>query len=375
MKKITIMALLAVAVGNVSLAQKHDYTTSGGFLGGGNLAGFDSNNEAIDYKHRFGFDAGVWVNFPIGRVFSFEPQVMYSQRSFHAEIQDGTQPETTHGYVSAPLLLKAGIGQYFAITAGPEFNMLVSSKDKNNNSNFENIGSDGFKKFSTALTGGIEFAPHARVEVYARYSWGLTDMYVADNLNPVSNEVLKNQSLHFGVKFRLFGHERVHPAHVTHTETHTQPVAVAAPVVVEPVKPIAIDTDGDGILDKDDYCPTIAGFSANYGCPEIILYYSKDSDRLTDMDKADLDRVYGFLINHPKVSIIVEGHASALGTAEHNMKLSQDRADKSIAYLVSKGISASRLSAKSFGETVQVADNATEAGRAKNRRVVIKIAK
>ncbi|MQP25793.1 OmpA family protein [Flavobacterium sp. LMO8] len=376
MKKITILALLAVAVGNVAFAQKDHYTISGGLLGGGNLSQFQSSTDNLtfshDFKHRFGWDAGAWVNFPIGRVFSIEPQVVYSNRGFHSYVTDGSQPEQTHSYISVPLLLKANIGSYFALFGGAEFNTLVKIKDDNNN--FDNIGED-MKKHSTAVTAGFELAPHSRVEIYARVSYGLVDMYIADNSNPFNNETLRNESFHFGVKFKLFGHKKAEPMHESHVASTTAPAVVAAPVVVEPVKPIAIDTDGDGILDKDDYCPTIAGFSSNFGCPEIILHYTNDSDVLNDMDKADLDRVHAFLVNHPDVSIVVEGHASNPGTPEHNMTLSKERADKSVAYLVSRGISASRMTVKAYGETVQVADNATPSGRAKNRRVVIKIAK
>ncbi len=67
----------------------------------------------------------------------------------------------------------------------------------------------------------------------------------------------------------------------------------------------------------------------------------------------------------------VEGHTDNAGTKETNAKLSQARADAVRAWLVSNGIDTARLTAKGFGDTKPVADNAIEEGRAKNRRVAL----
>jgi outer membrane protein OmpA-like peptidoglycan-associated protein len=67
--------------------------------------------------------------------------------------------------------------------------------------------------------------------------------------------------------------------------------------------------------------------------------------------------------------ILIEGHASSEGDAAHNLKLSDERAKAVMAYLVEHGISKDRLSAKGFGSSDPIADNKTEDGREKNRRV------
>lgn len=67
----------------------------------------------------------------------------------------------------------------------------------------------------------------------------------------------------------------------------------------------------------------------------------------------------------------VEGHTDNVGTKEANARLSQARADAVRAWLVANGIDAARLTAKGFGDTKPVADNGSEEGRAKNRRVAL----
>jgi OOP family OmpA-OmpF porin len=71
--------------------------------------------------------------------------------------------------------------------------------------------------------------------------------------------------------------------------------------------------------------------------------------------------------NIKKVSI--EGHASSEGDAQKNVKLSDERAKSVMKYLVDKGVEATRLTAKGFGAKKPIADNATEEGKEKNRRV------
>jgi OOP family OmpA-OmpF porin len=71
--------------------------------------------------------------------------------------------------------------------------------------------------------------------------------------------------------------------------------------------------------------------------------------------------------------IAIEGHASAEGDAKRNLTLSDERAKSVMKYCVDHGIDAKRLTAKGFGITKPIADNATEEGREKNRRVEFNI--
>lgn len=77
----------------------------------------------------------------------------------------------------------------------------------------------------------------------------------------------------------------------------------------------------------------------------------------------------------PDMEIEIDGHTDNTGTAEINQKLSQDRADAVRNYLITKGIAAKRVTAKGFGDTMPVADNSTDEGKARNRRTEVKIIK
>lgn len=85
-----------------------------------------------------------------------------------------------------------------------------------------------------------------------------------------------------------------------------------------------------------------------------------------------MDRAVAEMKKDRSVKFLISGNASAEGTAEHNMALSVERANAVKTYLVNSGISPDNLSAKGNGESVPIADNTTEAGKALNRRVEIK---
>ena len=93
---------------------------------------------------------------------------------------------------------------------------------------------------------------------------------------------------------------------------------------------------------------------------------------LTPASRTTLDRIAKILAGVKDVRAQVQGHTDNQGDAAANQQLSQRRAASVVAYLVGKGIAADRLVARGFGESRPIAPNATDAGRAKNRRVVFR---
>jgi outer membrane protein OmpA-like peptidoglycan-associated protein len=156
-----------------------------------------------------------------------------------------------------------------------------------------------------------------------------------------------------------------------------QPVA-AAPVAAAPVVPAkCADADDDGVCDSADRCPgTAAGERVGpYGCPcdvTIRTHFAFDSTELTAEDKAELDRVAARLTELEFVGGTATGHTDSVGDEAYNQKLSERRAQAVVDYLSAKGVAAGRITALGMGESKPLADNATEAGRAENRRVTIR---
>lgn len=109
---------------------------------------------------------------------------------------------------------------------------------------------------------------------------------------------------------------------------------------------------------------------------EVVLnnvFFDVDRYELKPESKLELDKLVHLLKKFPFMKIEIGGHTDNTGDKARNKTLSQNRARSVKEYLVSKGIEATRLSAIGYGDSKPVADNGTEAGRAKNRRTVFKV--
>jgi OOP family OmpA-OmpF porin len=135
-----------------------------------------------------------------------------------------------------------------------------------------------------------------------------------------------------------------------------------------------LDSDGDGIVDSKDVCPTVFAKTDN-GCPPVApltlngVNFDNDMAVLRPEASATLDQAAESLKAWGDVKVEVAGHTDSRSSDAYNMTLSQNRANAVREYLIGKGIAAERLTAKGYGESQPVADNDTEEGRFKNRRV------
>jgi OOP family OmpA-OmpF porin len=100
-------------------------------------------------------------------------------------------------------------------------------------------------------------------------------------------------------------------------------------------------------------------------------HFAFDSAKLTSEGRAILDQAVSVMGKHPGLTVRCEGHTDSRGSEAYNTGLGQRRADSVRDYLVSQGVSSSRIDTRSYGEALPAASNDTEAGRAQNRRVEI----
>ncbi len=155
------------------------------------------------------------------------------------------------------------------------------------------------------------------------------------------------------------------------------------------------DKDNDSVADKDDQCPDVPGLKELKGCPEtknsepVLTQAEKETlkDAFDNLEfetgKAviakksfeSLQELAQVLIKRDKYKLEISGHTDNVGVAYANLTLSKQRAEAVKAFLVKEKVPANRLVAQGFGQTKPVADNKTETGRQKNRRVEMKIIK
>ena len=99
------------------------------------------------------------------------------------------------------------------------------------------------------------------------------------------------------------------------------------------------------------------------------VLFGFDQSDLSDVAKANLDKLVVVLNNYADTDIELQGHTDSRGSESYNQALSERRAGAVSGYLASKNIDASRLTVKGFGETLPKYDNETADGRTQNRRV------
>lgn len=152
----------------------------------------------------------------------------------------------------------------------------------------------------------------------------------------------------------------------------------------------APDRDGDGLVDPDDRCPdepeTVNGFQDDDGCPDALpidvagilgkiqgINFEFMSATITVDSRPILDRNAAVLRDHPLLLLEIQGHTDADGDPTFNRALSQRRAEAVRLYMIDAGLAAERLRAVGYGGDRPIADNATEAGRAENRRIELRL--
>ncbi|WP_157686396.1 OmpA family protein [Perlucidibaca aquatica] len=154
----------------------------------------------------------------------------------------------------------------------------------------------------------------------------------------------------------------------------------AAPTIkeVEVIKEVPPpDSDGDRISDAFDKCPsTLTDVRTdNNGCAITQTLVLKnivfDTNKATIKPESQslLDASAEFFKQQPDMRSVIAGHTDSVGKDASNLSLSKRRAEAVKAALIQRGVTANRLQAIGLGETLPIASNSTDGGRAENRRV------
>lgn len=145
-----------------------------------------------------------------------------------------------------------------------------------------------------------------------------------------------------------------------------------------------VDSDQDGVADGADLCPNTArGASVDgNGCqrsqaaqaPElIVVHFDLDSAELSEAAKAKLRSISNRMIERKYIVAVATGYTDSTGTEKYNLALSRKRAESVRNYLIERGVRTANLIAKGVGEADPSASNDTDAGRAINRRVEVRL--
>jgi len=131
------------------------------------------------------------------------------------------------------------------------------------------------------------------------------------------------------------------------------------------VKPEPVKVEPREDISKRDLAKEIK----TQGYATIYINFDVDKATIKPESQPALDYVAQMLKDNPDLNLTIAGHTDSTGTWAHNKTLSENRARAVLEALVSRGIAAGRLASVGYGQDKPIADNATEEGRAKNRRV------
>ncbi len=103
------------------------------------------------------------------------------------------------------------------------------------------------------------------------------------------------------------------------------------------------------------------------------MYFATDKTDILPISDSDLNILYNFLTENPKVRVLITGHTDSEGSEAHNQVLSEGRANSVKEAMIERGIDPSRLETNGKGESEPIDTNDTETGRQNNRRVQVTV--
>jgi OmpA-OmpF porin, OOP family len=354
MKSIQYVALVAAAFALTTRALAGDVWNDTGAVYIDPMLQYSILDNKRISKDDFGFQGGLGYNFAP----NFALEADYGSGSFKVKgFQGSAGPSEQLRTASLDVLYKFfpnSIVRPFILAGGGELQDRIGGNLANNHSWMAEAGVGaltgiGSQSGSTRL--------QLRTEAKYRREFIQNVAFVPNNPGDVV----------FGVGLQLsFGNP-----------TRPAPVIAAAP---PPPEPAPIPREVAPEAPPPEPCHAPAGFQVDANCRIIeqtvvvrAIDFEFNSTQLTAPAQRTLDEVAAALRTQPELNVEVQGHTDSIGTDAYNLGLSQRRAAAVKAYLISKGLNATALTAQGYGKAKPIASNATAEGRAQNRRVAFEV--
>lgn len=209
MKKLVLA--LAVAASSLTFAQQF------GVKAGMNVSSLSKDADLSDQKSKIGFNAGVFMNLPLGSDFSIQPELLYTQ---YGSKSTYTLPTITSGglvnqnysssvnldYIALPVMLQYNVLPAFYLEAGPEFGLSITAKNKvRNETTNQTVAESGnykddIKGLNVGVGIGAGYYVTNNIGITARYVAGVTD--VAEN-RPAGSDAIRNNTFQVGLAYKF----------------------------------------------------------------------------------------------------------------------------------------------------------------------------
>lgn len=186
--------------------------------------------------------------------------------------------------------------------------------------------------------------PPAQAEVVIRYSESGDTDRVAVNADDGSYAAVVRMSSHENITLQVKGPDLAFNTRVIARKDDPEP-----PVVMKLEMEAQVLSEGKPFVIHD-------------------ITYATNRAEIEPASAPILDEFAAYLLEHPGIRVEIRGHTDNVGNDQANLALSKERAFEVLNYLVRKGVPAESLTYQGYGETLPVADNSTEEGRARNRR-------
>lgn len=199
-------------------------------------------------------------------------------------------------------------------------------------------------------------------------NWSIAGEYTEASARTAAQK-LNNRNLTIGLNY-YFGKQAVAPAvvAVAPAVTREEPVPAPAPAAAPMPAPAPAVAPAPASAPKETWKTLLEEKPVTING----VHFDFDSAKLRPTADQILSEVVEFTAAYKDAQLDISGHTCSIGTDKYNQNLSERRAESVKAYLVKKGVAASRIITKGYGEEKPLADNKTAEGRAKNRRVEIR---